>query len=180
MSMKSLFGALALMLLLAGCAQVERGIKPVEAADPSASYVYGNFLMQGRGAAGVALEVRQVSDGQKILIKFRKDGRLVVNKLRPGRYVINRWYALSLGNQIQGSGDLVAPPFNVAFDVVAGRAYYLGDFEGRYGFGNSQPGLSIAWQVAASGDTFAAATHMFQSGYPELRALPTARAFAPR
>lgn len=71
MSLKSLFGALSLVLMLVGCAHVEPGINPVEPADISSAYVYGNFLTHGRGAGGVALEVKQVPDGHKILIKFR-------------------------------------------------------------------------------------------------------------
>ncbi|MES2015291.1 MAG: hypothetical protein V4484_02250 [Pseudomonadota bacterium] len=174
---------LVFVLAVTACAQVSPVSKPIEPVDASLAYVYGNFLIPGGNAAGIELQIQNVPTGQKHVIKFRKDGHIAIGQIPAGKYVINRFIGRSVINQIQRTSDLLDPPFNVEFEVLAGRAYYLGDLEGECGTkyrkerGSGETATAVCWDIQPRADAFKASSQLLAQNYPELRYLPVARAF---
>lgn len=174
MSMKSLAGLLLFLSAIVGCAQIAPNVKPAEKPDSTSAYLYGDFAMSGRGAASIALQVQEVTTGKTYLVKFRKDKRLVVTKVEPGKYVINRALALGIGNEIKRTQVVQEPPYGVEFEVAAGRAYYLGSHSGEYGL---RLPLQVYWKLLPVTDSFSSATQTLTETYPEMRDFLTSRAF---
>jgi hypothetical protein len=180
-NMKLIFGLLWLAFALAGCAEITPMVSPIENPDSTSAYLYGNFAMRIPGAIGLGLQIEEIHKGEKHLVKFRKDKRLTLIRVPAGKYVINRYHLLSFGNQITGTRDLLDEPFNVEFEVTAGRAYYLGDHEfkdQRVDMRLSGGGASdLKMDFSPPRDSYLLATQTFRRDYPALNDVPTARAF---
>jgi hypothetical protein len=186
MSQRIFISLFLFMLAITGCAQVSTTVTPVESYDSSSAYLYGFYTVHARGAGAVALEIQSVADPAKVYtIKFRKDGRLVVSKVDPGKYIISRFLGLSLGNEIAAVQDLYEKPYRVPFELAAGQVYYTGDHEG---FGNInisnitvnngvKMDVSRTWGVLPLKNNFAKATQTLETQYPQFRGVPKRPAF---
>ncbi len=178
MSRGLIVGLFLLALTATGCADLAPATTAVEKYDSSSAYLYGNYLVHARGAPSLALEIQSVDDPARVYnVKFRKDRRMVVSKVMPGKYIIKRWLYLSLGNEIQSVEDVYGHPYRVPFDVVKGQAFYMGDHEGSVNFSFGPVTTTITPSLTQAKDSFETSTKNFEDQFPQLRELPKSRAF---
>lgn len=183
--LKSVFGVIALVAFCSGCVSYTPRVHSGHNFDQSKSYIYGRFNLAPRAnVLQMGLVVTSSDKKQTVTFKFEKEADPYVIAVNPGDYLINSLiFATGEGNK-EGERPLYTAFSNRVFSVEAGKAYYIGDYEGgitrTFGI-SSTPGQLIGfqndWRLKSTKNNFAVTTELIETQIPFLKNIPKNNVF---
>jgi hypothetical protein len=162
--------------MLTGCVSFSRSINKHEMPSSEDAYLYGRFVMAHtidtmygtHGAMGLDFSCK--NNGRTYTIGFSVDEPVQVIKLPGGDTcsLVSITYTDSVG--AWAGSNPVPPGLRQAIQYDAGKAYYLGDFVGSFGFADVR---TLRWEVKDVTDNFLRTTREMKSLFRNLSAIPT-------
>jgi len=174
---------LAVLVLLAACARPSYpSISASATANPQKAYLYGRFwLDRPFGHAGrLAFELEQANGRQLLRLRLRDQDPVYAIEIDSGTYRIKDVLQDSPGmfdwETVKASLAQLRLPEYLATPITAeaGKAYYLGDFDGRMGYAGLFHTAPFAIQFSTNFDK---TSELAKNAVPALKSLELVRAW---
>ena len=152
---------------LLGCTTFTSPLQKTSALNDNMGYVYGRFdldaqkfLLGGHLKSGIGITEKQSSG--EYLIEFSPDDSISIIEVKPGLYNLSKFVFAYAGGGSGGEKPITSPYLKESFYVKAGKAYYIGDYEGSSGktYG------SFHWSVDSFRNNFDETTNDLKQVFP--------------
>ena len=175
---------LSMIALLPACARPGYPSLSASAiANQQKAYLYGRFWVDRPwGHAGrLALELEDNTGGQILRLRLRDHGPVYAVEVEPGTYRIKDILYDSAGmfDWETSKIRLIEPAYVFGpFTAKAGKAYYLGDFDGNIGYGGTgYPLFSLVPVAVRFSANFDKTSELVKEAVPALKILELVRAW---
>jgi len=167
-----LFYSLAIVGMLSSCVMMTQPVRKVSSFDEESAYLYGHFKLNKPEEAFVypraALEIGKVANSKTQTFEFTLDGKARIIELPPGKYFLRRFIFTSLSYEKLGVKPLPDPYLVVPFEVKAGKAYYIADFNMFAESVSNTIEWKHSWFLSEIKHTFADTTKEVLVDYPQM------------
>ena len=162
--------------LIAGCASYSPPVDSSQKPNASRGYIFGRFAKTGAPNFGLVIENESRTKQYTIQFANKSDGlradipgqETIAIEVEPGTYEITHFIAASAMNEVIGRGGLSGWPYNLKFQVHAGKSSYIGDYTGIYDWKFAGAGTRLHWQIEQMVNRFEATKQAFHSIYPAI------------
>jgi len=168
-------------ILLASCTAFLPQVDVHEKPDPGSAYVYGRFAKIADGGApfsgtakGLVLVVK-CGAGDEHLIDFSADQPLKLIKVTPSACALDEFALTDAFGLPLRKFPITDIPRR--FDVVAGRAYYVGDFMARITSDKWNPIFVRSYLRQGAANNYESTTRELKSDYPNFSSISTENRF---
>jgi hypothetical protein len=167
--------------VLSGCLKYAPSIYPDEALEPAKGYLYGRFSEEpgfSLGLTKMGVVVTSVDKKQVIALKFEPGLDPYAVAVDPGDYQTTRIiYTQSAANDIRGEKPFPEELVNRVIHVEAGKAYYLGDYDGASNSTFLVLFIEHEWRIGKIANEFAGTTAKLEELLPKMKGMPKVDVF---
>ena len=169
------------VVLLSGCLKFAPSIYPEDALEPGKGYLYGRFsadLDFNWGATKMGVVITSVDKKQEIALRFEPTLDPYAVAVDPGDYQATRIvYTQSAANEIRGEKPFPEELTGRVIHVEAGKAYYLGDYDGASKSTFLVLFIDHEWRIGKIANEFAGTTAKLDALLPQLKNMPKVDVF---
>ncbi|MCI0546494.1 MAG: hypothetical protein L0027_04345 [Candidatus Rokubacteria bacterium] len=168
----------------------EPTLEPTVRLDPAKAYLYGRFRLNpgSQDSPRLAMDLTCLDNGQTLSVAFNRAGEEhYLIEVPPGRYQFTH---LLLASTVAALGPVKRAPLELPpragvlgtpFTVVAGKAYYVGDYVGvvsrEMSEGTVPAAVKTAWGLYRASFDYDGATAEMKQRYPSLGPVETVPAW---
>ena len=164
------------VILMSGCMGYAPSINPDDAIEPSKGYLYGRFSRESGpnlGATQMGVVVTSVDKKREIALKFEQDLNPYAVAVDPGAYQVTHFVQTqSADNHTIGEQPFPEELSRRVTHVEAGKAYYIGDFEGDMKSTFLVLFVGHEWRIGKIVNDFAGTTEKLNALLPQMKNMP--------
>lgn len=180
-NVRNIFLFVLAVVLLSGCLRYEPFIYPDDALEPTKGYIYGRFGADPGlkfDATQMGVVVTSVGKKRQIALRFERSPDPYAVAVDPGDYQVTHIvYTHGADNSIRGEKPLPADLASRVIHVEAGKAYYIGDYDGASKSTFLVLFIAHEWRLGKVANEFAGTTAKLEELLPKMKGMPKVDVF---
>lgn len=175
--------AIALALLLEGCASYSPAVSSKDPVSGDRAYLYGRFNMaKSWNTLKIGLVVKNLTTGREYTFRLKKKDDVYAVQVEPGEYAITG-LSFATGEGVLSGGKSFNGRYAIpTFHVAVGHGYYIGDY-----FGDTSTSVAVfgsfvngnyTWALTSVKNDFEQTSRAFVSNNQGFQAIVTVNTFA--